>query len=279
MDLIRDIGNYLDDLRGRWGLYVSLHPMEWEPVIGTTDLMRFNLHAHPLCVFLKTDPQLRAHCVACQKKVLSGVQAGLVCGTCHAGVSEYLYPIRSGGRVIGFISVSGYRPAEWESYACRIADLYGFDKTALCARYRDLLRQDMPPREEIDRRLHPLIHMLTLAYLTAPAGGDAGGDLYGRILHWIHLHYTSPITLAELSETFRFSRSYISRLFTRRCGMNLNRYIHRCRIACAKQLLSGTDLPVTEIAYSVGYSDSNYFSYVFRCQEQITPTQYRRRNP
>ena len=50
-------------------------------------------------------------------------------------------------------------------------------------------------------------------------------------------------------------------------------------IACpysTKELIAGTDRPITEIAFDVGYNDSNYFSTAFRKHEGLTPSQYRK---
>jgi AraC-like DNA-binding protein len=44
------------------------------------------------------------------------------------------------------------------------------------------------------------------------------------------------------------------------------------------ELLSKTDLTVTEIAYQVGFGDSNYFSRHFRNKTNSTPKEYRMKN-
>ena len=40
--------------------------------------------------------------------------------------------------------------------------------------------------------------------------------------------------------------------------------------------IPGTDFPITEIAYNVGFNDSNYFSTVFRKSVGISPSIYRK---
>ena len=58
--------------------------------------------------------------------------------------------------------------------------------------------------------------------------------------------------------------------------MPFSTYLTTSRMTRAKELLAGTDRPITEIAFDVGYNDSNYFSTAFRKHEGISPSQYRK---
>lgn len=42
----------------------------------------------------------------------------------------------------------------------------------------------------------------------------------------------------------------------------------------SKELLMGTEMSVTEVAYAAGFSDSSYFIQCFRKYEGITPREY-----
>ena len=44
----------------------------------------------------------------------------------------------------------------------------------------------------------------------------------------------------------------------------------------AKELLSETDMPVAAVGEKCGYTDSNYFSRIFRKSTGMTPTEFRR---
>jgi AraC family L-rhamnose operon transcriptional activator RhaR/AraC family L-rhamnose operon regulatory protein RhaS len=48
------------------------------------------------------------------------------------------------------------------------------------------------------------------------------------------------------------------------------------RIDRAAELLRSTDRPVTEIAYEVGFEDSNFFAREFRKLREYPPTAYRK---
>jgi len=43
----------------------------------------------------------------------------------------------------------------------------------------------------------------------------------------------------------------------------------------AKELLRGSSMKMSEIAYAVGYKDAHYFSYLFKKTQECTPREYR----
>lgn len=51
-------------------------------------------------------------CVRHQKKVFDHCKDHAFFGVCHAGVGEFVYPVSSKGRTVGFVSVSGFKGDE-----------------------------------------------------------------------------------------------------------------------------------------------------------------------
>ena len=58
--------------------------------------------------------------------------------------------------------------------------------------------------------------------------------------------------------------------------MSLTKYIEQLRVQYAKNLLTQTEHDITEIAMLVGCCNSGHFSTVFKKNEGISPTQYRK---
>jgi AraC-like DNA-binding protein len=52
-------------------------------------------------------------------------------------------------------------------------------------------------------------------------------------------------------------------------------YIAKRRIQATKELLSGTELTVEDIADRTGFCTSSYFCKLFKRYEDMTPTQFR----
>lgn len=97
-----------------------------------------------------------------------------------------------------------------------------------------------------------------------------------QAMAYIHEHYSEPIGREDLARHIGVSEGYLSRCFTQETGLSLIQYLTRYRIQRARQLLTTTDMTVTEIALEVGFSDSNYFSRVFRREVGVAPLVYRR---
>lgn len=96
-----------------------------------------------------------------------------------------------------------------------------------------------------------------------------------EILRYIHLHYNEKITLSSLSSRFNSNYSYLSRLFKQAVGTNYAHYLQSLRIHRASSLLTTTTVPLTEIAFEVGFGSSKTFCRTFKKIKGKTPSQFR----
>ena len=71
-------------------------------------------------------------------------------------------------------------------------------------------------------------------------------------------------------------RSFL-RVFRSATGTSPLAWMLGQRINRACMLLRQTDKPVTEIAFDVGFNDSNYFTRQFRKATGFSPREYRKR--
>ena len=86
----------------------------------------------------------------------------------------------------------------------------------------------------------------------------------------------SRLNVNFISSLIPCSPSYLSQLFYKETGIKLSTYINKKRLEYAKLLLKTTDMNITEIAYSCGYSDPSYFVRIFRQTFGVPPHKYRK---
>ena len=82
-------------------------------------------------------------------------------------------------------------------------------------------------------------------------------------------------SLDEIAGALYVNRNYLSRVFKRETGKTLLWYHNAVRCEKAKQLLSGSDLPVSEVGAAVGFVSSAHFSHLFKKMTGIAPSAWR----
>jgi len=98
-------------------------------------------------------------------------------------------------------------------------------------------------------------------------------------LEYIYNNTHFVVSLEEAAQLCHLSSGYFSRSFTKEFGVSYTAYITKLKIEWAKKILTNTDLPVTQISDHLGFSDPGYFTKIFKKQEYLTPSLYRRYTP
>lgn len=96
------------------------------------------------------------------------------------------------------------------------------------------------------------------------------------VRQYIEQHYKERLTLDLLAQVANADKFYLAHNFKEIFGTSPITYMVTCRIQEAKQLLSETDLPLTKISRSLGFSSTRYFSQSFNKIEGISPADYRK---
>lgn len=93
---------------------------------------------------------------------------------------------------------------------------------------------------------------------------------------YIQQHYREALRLEDVSSAVGFNTTYFSTLFKKETGQNFVDYLTELRISKAKELLSGDDLSVQDVAENVGYRDLKYFSKLFKKVTGVSPSDYKK---
>lgn len=102
-------------------------------------------------------------------------------------------------------------------------------------------------------------------------------DYVGTIKRYIEYRYAEDVKISELAEHCGLNRSYMTKCFTQDTGVSPKEYLMQYRMTKAKELLANAEVPVSNVAYAVGYSDPLAFSKMFKKQEGLSPSEYRER--
>ncbi len=98
--------------------------------------------------------------------------------------------------------------------------------------------------------------------------------LVNKIVYFIHENISEPITLNDLAEHFGLSKSYILKLFRQTFNTTVTVYINNVKLDNALQLLLTSMMNINEISAFLGYTDSAYFSRLFKRRFGICPSKY-----
>lgn len=96
------------------------------------------------------------------------------------------------------------------------------------------------------------------------------------MMTYIQKNYAYKITLEEIAASASISSREALRCFQTTIRETPFEYLMGYRIEIAKKLLKATNLSVTEISLQTGFSNSAYFSKIFKRSCRMTPLAYRK---
>lgn len=99
-----------------------------------------------------------------------------------------------------------------------------------------------------------------------------------KLMKYVNENYRSEISLTGAAQVLNMNSNYISQLFKKETGITFVHYITQRRLDDAKELLTTTKKPLTDIALEVGFNDTFHFIKTFKKFIGMTPGQYRTNN-
>lgn len=149
----------------------------------------------------------------------------------------------------------------------------------------DQLDSELQRRESGFQFVATSIFMQLVGYLSRCYGRTTNADSQSllriaKTISHLETRFTEPVHLDELISMSGMSRRSFLRAFESALGCTPIAHLIQLRINRAAELLTTTDRSITDIAYDVGFNDSNYFSRQFRKSKGVTPRAFRqqRRN-
>ena len=93
---------------------------------------------------------------------------------------------------------------------------------------------------------------------------------------YLEKNYQMPVPMEQLAKYLGYTSTWILKVFTREEGVPPGQYLQRFRIDKAKEMLKNGDLTITKVALENGFSNSQYFSQVFKKYTGMQPKEYRK---
>ncbi|MDC0709639.1 GlxA family transcriptional regulator [Stigmatella sp. ncwal1] len=142
----------------------------------------------------------------------------------------------------------------------------------------------------VDRLLSPGVMLATARFLLVdPAGREQrfysnfapklnhGDEAILKVQHWLQVHGLEKLTLPRMAAQAVLGERTFLRRFQKATGLNPTAYVQHLRIGKAREMLEGSNLPIEQVAWRVGYEDPGAFRKIFLKVMGLSPGDYRRR--
>ncbi len=95
------------------------------------------------------------------------------------------------------------------------------------------------------------------------------------VRRYIDTHFKENLTLDQLAQVARVNKYHMVHAFTKEYGVSPISYLNSRRIAESRHLLQTTDMSLSSISQTLGFSSPSYFSQRFRRHEGVSPLVFR----
>jgi AraC-like DNA-binding protein len=89
-------------------------------------------------------------------------------------------------------------------------------------------------------------------------------DPLRRVHNYVGGHYSEPISLGRAARIAGMEKTYFSAFFRQKAGIPFTTWLRQFRIEQANRLMRERDLPVSELAFAVGFRDLRTFERAFK---------------
>jgi len=107
-----------------------------------------------------------------------------------------------------------------------------------------------------------------------PSARRSKKDRLAPAVYYVQKHFTQKILSDSMAQLCGLSPTHFSRAFKEAFDLTFQEFLLRYRVRRACKLLRTKSPNISDIAYSVGFSDPSYFTRVFKRYLGVNPTEY-----
>ena len=112
--------------------------------------------------------------------------------------------------------------------------------------------------------------------LDAPVIADADQEMMSKLLKFLEARIDDEnLKIEELAEAVNLGRTVFYGKVKSLVGMSPSDFLRHIRMQRAADLIAGSKLNFSQIAFNVGFSDPKYFTKCFKKETGMTPSEYR----
>ena len=187
---------------------------------------------------------------------------------------EVARKIRESGKPCGILFLTGY-------------DKFAYARQAISVRALDYLLKPYN-EQELVFAVEDAIRQMAVQPLPRPAPALTDLPLHreededarmalirAEMYAFVEAHYQEDISMQDAAAALRYSDAYFCKLFKQCFKVNFSAYLNQFRVDRARQMIQDPRLSLKEVSTACGYTDSNYFTRVFKRLTGQTPTEYR----
>ncbi len=137
--------------------------------------------------------------------------------------------------------------------------------------YGEYLVNRIDSEELIQEQMNSMVNRLR----DSDAKNTKEGTAVNIVKNYLEQHYNESISRKDIESLVHLNEDYLNRIYKKATGYSLLEYIQYFRITMSKQMLTDSNISISEIAARMGYDSPAYFSKVFKKFTGVTPLEYR----
>ncbi len=182
--------------------------------------------------------------------------------------------------ILGFMLKNNITQQDFQRIVVYVLRMIEFMPTKARASVRDNWQMDilrcLCEQNQPEQLVEHLLYAIRRCFLQGTHVHEDDGKLSERLIAHVDEYYLTLNNLDDITNTFFYSYEYLARLFKKRTGLTMSRYVLKKRMELAKRLIDEHEQwNVGQIARLCGYEDARYFSRLFKSYTNMTPTEYK----
>ena len=145
--------------------------------------------------------------------------------------------------------------------------------------YTEVTERSIGWKVRVNFLVSDMLLQITRRLTTTDKSKGATGRSLQEVIRLIDQDLARTWTVEDMAATSGLKTTAFTRAFKKETGSAPLRFVIERRIDKARGLLTGSDLPITDIAFELGFSSSQHFANTFKKHVGKTPKEIRNKKP